>query len=203
MPCRRPSPLPQHRLGDIGGVLQHALITGGRTNGCHDALTDAGNDRLLGGPADQSGQIGPHGDTRLGFKLNTILGHGINGRSAHRRGLGQSITLGFTLVCTASRMSRPAKINGAGPVPRQAEFGFARGDHGGDHRGHASAGQVVRFKLGGGNIQAGPVGPDARQHDGARVHLAQFHPDQLHETHFGAEVSAWTHRLRNWPIRPG
>ena len=47
-------PLCEHGLGDVVGVLQHVLVVGGRADGGDDALADAGDDRLLGGAADEA-----------------------------------------------------------------------------------------------------------------------------------------------------
>ena len=55
----------QHRLGNPVRVFEHDLVRFGRADRADDPFADAGDDRFLGGPADELIEVGPHGDAGL------------------------------------------------------------------------------------------------------------------------------------------
>ena len=65
------------------------------------------------------------------------------------------MTLGFTLVCTASRISRPARSMAVAVCQGKIDAGLAGGDHGVDDALHVAAGQQVAFHFRLGDLQAG------------------------------------------------
>ena len=50
-----------------------------------DAFADAGDDRLLGGPADQPGDVGPHRYAGFHLELDAVLGHAVDRNAPGRR----------------------------------------------------------------------------------------------------------------------
>lgn len=84
-----------------------------------NAFSDSGNDGRFPGTANKTVNIGTNRNTGPNLKFNPILATAeIN---------GVSMTFGLTLICTASRTSRPArsmaaarsKVRGWQPVPLQ------------------------------------------------------------------------------------
>ena len=67
----------QHRLRDHARVGQHVLVVVGRADGLDDALADAGDDRLLGRPADEPFELRPHRHAGLGPQLNAVAADGV------------------------------------------------------------------------------------------------------------------------------
>ena len=59
---------------------------------------------------------------------------------------GQSITLGLTLVWTASSTSRPAMIDRTGAVEVEVKIGTVGHDQRTDHAGHVTTGEIVRLQ---------------------------------------------------------
>ncbi len=99
----------EHGLRDHVGVGQHVGMVLGRADGLDDALADAGDDRLLGGPADQAVELGPHRDAGPGLSWMPLR-HTPSSVARPLVGSGQSMTLGLTLVRTASRRrGRPGR----------------------------------------------------------------------------------------------
>ena len=82
-------PLLEHALGDRVGLLQHLQVRLGRADGVDDALADPGDDRFVGGPADQAVEVGPHRHLRLDLELDAVLGHAVDRVPARSSGRGR------------------------------------------------------------------------------------------------------------------
>ena len=70
----RIEPAGQHSLGNPVGIGEHVGMPFRRADRADDPLADAGDDRLLGRPADQLAQVRPHRDPGLHLELNAVLG---------------------------------------------------------------------------------------------------------------------------------
>ncbi len=138
----------EYRLRNHAGVGEHFLVVVRRTDGLHDALADAGDDRLFGRPADEPLEFGSHRHAGLREELNTIAAHGIKELLPLPR-VGQSITLGFTLVRTASSTSAPGEVDCRRGAPGQVQAGLVRRDHRGCGLRYVAACQEVRFQFAG------------------------------------------------------
>ena len=69
-------------------VGQHVGVVLGRADGLDDALADAGDDRLLGGPADEAVELGPHRDAGPGLELDAVLADAVEHRPCPWPGRG-------------------------------------------------------------------------------------------------------------------
>ena len=74
--------------------------------------------------------------------------------------------LGLTVVCTASRISRPAR---SGYIEAPIDLGAMGGDHGLDQRNYVSAGKMVRLQIGEGNGHIGLKGNNQAIHAGHHI----------------------------------
>jgi hypothetical protein len=88
-------------LADLVGVFEHVLVAGGGADGGDDALADAGDDGILGGAADEAGEVGADGDAGLDSRRMPSRATA-SSMGVPLVGSGQSMTLGFTEVRTAS-----------------------------------------------------------------------------------------------------
>ena len=146
-PCGASSPRSSTALGDHDSgfsITSKWLIEESRRR--DDTFADAGDDRFFHSPI-SSGQIGSHGHAGTDSQLNAILGHCTKCDFFDFVGSGQSITLGYTLVRTASSTSRErrGRLPQHGRNPDRYRPGAA-GDDRCDYAGHVAASQVMRLE---------------------------------------------------------
>ena len=135
-------PLLQHALGDRVGLLEHLLVRVGRADRVDDALADAGDDRLVGGPADQPVDVGPDGHLGLHLELDAVLGDAVDRLPALGR-VGAVDDLGIDARLHGLEHVAAGQVDRGGPLVRQRDVGPVGGDQGADDVGHVAAGQVV------------------------------------------------------------
>ena len=71
------------------GLLEHLHVGLGRADGVDDALADPGDDRLVGGAADQAVEVGAHGDLGLDLELDAVLGDAVDAFAGPSAGRGR------------------------------------------------------------------------------------------------------------------
>ena len=128
------------------GLASTSLWSLGRADGLDDALADAGDDRLLGRPADQPLELGPHRHAGLGPELNAVAADGVEGLPALGR-VGAVDDLRIDAGLDGVEDVAAGQVDGGGRLPRQVDAGLVGGD---DRRGrlrHVAAGQVVRLQV--------------------------------------------------------
>ena len=104
-----------------------------------DAFTHTGQNGLLAGTADELLNVGTHGDTGLGYQLDTVLGH-----SGHRRRVDN---LGVDRCLHSLQHVAASQVDGGGGAEIKVHIGFAGRDEGLHHVGDIAASQIVGFQL--------------------------------------------------------
>ena len=122
----------------------------GRADRVDDALADAGDDRLVGGAADQAVEVGADGHLGFDLELNAVLGDAVD-RLAARRGVGAGDDLGIDAGLHGLEHVAAGQVDGGGSLVRQRDIGAVGGDQGPHHVGHVAAGQVVGLEGPGGH----------------------------------------------------
>ena len=172
----------EHHLRDLVRVLEHPHVVLGRPDGGHDALADPGHDRLFGRAADQPFEVRPHRDPGLHLELDPVPRDRVDGAARHRARRhvdhlrvdgGVDGLLGVP----------PGEVDRAAPVVGQLDVRLVGGDDRLHHPHDVSAREVVRLELVAGHLDSRLPGGDARGDDGAGIHLAEPHEDDLDEAH--------------------
>ena len=130
----------QHGLRDQVGIGQHVGVVLGAADGLDDALADAGDDRLLGGAADQAVELGPHRDAGPGLELNAVLAHAVERGPALGR-IGAVDDLGIDAGLDGLEDVAAGQVDGGGDPPGQIHAGLVGGDHGRGHLRDVAAGR--------------------------------------------------------------
>ena len=146
---RRPSTVFEMR----SGRGQHFAVRLGRAQGADDALADAGDDRLFGGPADQLLQVRPHRHPGLDLHLDAVLGDAVEGFAAGAP-RGAVDHLGIDAGLHGLQHVAAGQVDGGRQLEIQFELGLAGGDQRPDHQRHVAAGQVVGLQALGGHAVA-------------------------------------------------
>jgi hypothetical protein len=107
-------------------------------------FADAGDDRFLGGSADQAFDVGAHGDAGFDFQLDAVLGHAVDAVAAHG-GAGDVDHFRIHAGLHGIENVAAGQIDGGRGLPGQIDVGLVGGDHGVDDALHVAAGQHVRF----------------------------------------------------------
>ena len=183
----------QHRLGNPVGMFHHFEVAVGGADRRDDALAHPGDDRFLGRPADELFDVRSHRDPARTFNSTPFLAIALRVVRCDRLGSGQSMTLGYTLVCTASSTSRPARSMAAARSKSRSHARPMSGDDRADHVRHVSAGQVEGLQPPRGHAavlfvdtDARLRGHDLRVHDRPFIDAAKAHADQAQQADAGA-----------------
>jgi len=150
-----------------------------------NALAHAGDDRLLSGAADETGDVRAHGHARLGQDLNAVLRDGCDlglalGRVGAVDDLGRNAGAhGFEQVTTREVDSRcRAEV--------EVQAGAVRRDQRVDNPHHLATGEVVRFEVARLDaFEARLHEHDLRVHHHGRIHLPQAHREHVEEPDAG------------------
>ena len=129
----------EHEFGDAVGVFKHLFVAEGRADGRHDAFAYAGQNGLFAGTTDELLDVGAHGDTGFGNKLDTVFGNGCHRRSVDDLGVDRCLH-GFEHVAAC-------QVDGGGGAEVKVHVGFAGGDEGLHHIGDIAACQIVGFEF--------------------------------------------------------
>ncbi len=139
----------------------------------HDALADAGDDRLLARAADEPLDVGPQRHARDGTHLDAVLGDGRDRRRLDDLGVDRHLD-GLEHVAAG-------QIDGGRALEGQVDVGLVGRDQRLDNALHVPPGEVVRLEQRRRQEDARLVGRDQRQDDLGRGHVAQPHPDEVAE----------------------
>src|SRR5262249_12507386 len=145
--------VPQHGLRDQVRVGQDVGVVLGVADGLDDALADAGDDRLLGGPADQAVELRPHGDAGAGLELDAVAADVARGAAAFGRG-GAFDALRVEVAVDGLVDVGAGQVDGRGHAPGQVHAGLVGGEDGADDLLHVAAGQDVGLHLLGRHLDA-------------------------------------------------
>jgi hypothetical protein len=148
---------------------------GRRTDGGDDALTDAGEDRLLARAADEPVDVRAHGHAGERLQFDPVLGD-----ARDHRGLDD---LGVHRHANGFQRVTPGKVDGRGLLEGQGDLRAVGGDQRLHHPLDVPASQVVRLQLVRRDVDAGLDRCDQRQDDLLLRHFAQAHPDQREGSH--------------------
>ena len=164
------------------GILQHHVVRHGRADGADNALADAGDNRLLGGPADQLLQVGPHGHAGLDLQLHAVLRHAVE-RIPAQVPRGTVDDLGIDAGLHGFQHVAAGQVDGGCQLEVEFELGLPRGDQRTDHQRHVAARQVVRLKALRGHpvaiADAGLHGHDLAANDHPGTDFAKGHAHQV------------------------
>ena len=138
----RVQPAGEHRLGDAVRSLQHDVVRHGRANRADDALADAGDDRLFGGPADELPQVGADGDAGLDLQLDAVLRDAVE-RFAAEAARGAVDDLGVDARLHGLEHVAAGQVDGGRQLEIEIELRLAGGNQRADHQRHVAAGQVM------------------------------------------------------------
>ena len=145
----------------------------GRTDRRNDTFADACQHGIFTGSTDQLFDIGPHSHTRLGNKLNPVLGNGCHGGSIdHFRINGHLNSLGHITT---------GQIDSGSHLEIECDIGFLRRNQRSYHIRHIPAREKVGFEIIGLQMQTGLRPGDQLIHDHRRRHLAETHQHQLQQ----------------------
>ena len=100
--------------------------------------------------------------------------------------LGTSITFGFTLVCTASRMSRPARSIAVAVRQGSSMLALLAAIIALTTRCTSPPARTCDSISGSADVETGPAALDTGVDDRQRVHLPQPHADQIDQAHLRA-----------------
>ena len=172
------SELLQHRLRDQVGVGQHVGVVLGAADGLDDALADAGDDGLLGGPADQAVELGPHRHPRPGLELDAVLADAVERLLALGR-VGAVDDLGIDADLDGLEHVAAGQVDGGGHAPGQVHAGLVGGDDRGRHLRHVAARQDVGLHLLRRDLDAGLHQGDLLADDHGVVDVQELHADHV------------------------
>ena len=144
-----------------------------RTDGSDDTFTDAGEDGLFTGTANELLDVGAHGDAGFGDKLDTVLGHGGPRRRVNDLGVDGGLD-GLEHVATG-------EIDGCGSVEVEVHVGLVGTDEGVDNGVDMSAGEVVSLEVVLLDFQAGFSGGNHVVDDAGGRYLTEAHDKELHQ----------------------
>src|SRR5206468_2297113 len=106
----------------------------------------AGDDRLLGGAADEPFELGPHRDAGAGLELDAVLAHAVERRPALLR-VGAVDDLRVHARLDGVEHVAAGQVDGGGDAPGQVDGGLVGGDDRRCRLGYVAARQVVRLEL--------------------------------------------------------
>jgi len=154
------------------------------SNRCHNAFANTGDNGFFRGSADESIDIGPYCHPRLGFQLNSVLSHCINGFPS-LSGVWAVNNFGIDTGLHSIQDVAPGQINRRSHLPGQVDIGTVSGNQSPHHIRHTPPCQIMAFELRGGEFQSCFACHNPASDNDTRVHFAEGHPNQFQKGNMG------------------